>query len=180
MSLAWQGSRAEHPPFENASPSRLCGPNMGARLKETVSEEPRRADESAHQPREATGERAVMNQEISRTMVGLYKEQFGRGPVKSRSDWAGEDTLICTLEDSLTPAERNMVKMGEHQRLRDVRMFFQYATLRDFIEPVERITGRTVRSFISGIDTHEDVSTELFYFYPRGSEGPSRAEKSDV
>jgi uncharacterized protein YbcI len=70
--------------------------------------------------------------------------------------------------------------MGEHQRLRDIRMFFQYATTRDFIEPIERITGRTVRSFISGMDTEEDVGMEAFLLYPRGSEGPSRAEKAPV
>jgi uncharacterized protein YbcI len=128
----------------------------------------------------AIGERSFMNQELSRAMVALYKEKFGRGPTKARSDWAGDDTLVCTLEESLTPAEQNLVKMGEHQRLRDVRMFFQYATVKDFIEPVERITGRTVRSFISGIDTHEDLSTELFVFYARGVEGPSRAEKADL
>jgi uncharacterized protein YbcI len=115
--------------------------------------------------------------DISREMVRVYKEQFGRGPVKARSSWAGADMLVCTLEESLTPAERNLRAMGEHQRLRDMRMFFQYVTVGDFIEPIERITGRTVRSFISGIDTEEDVSIEAFVLYPRGEEGPSRAEK---
>jgi hypothetical protein len=71
-------------------------------------------------------------------------------------------------------------KLGEHQRLRDTRMFFQYATVKGFVEPVERITGRTVRSFISGIDTEEDVSVEVFVLYPPGSDAPSRAEKSSV
>lgn len=42
--------------------------------------------------------------------------------------------------------------MGEHQRLRDTRMFFQYATVREFCEPVERLTGRKNRSIVSGID----------------------------
>src|SRR3954469_24005599 len=65
--------------------------------------------------------------QVSNEMVRLYKTQFGRGPTKVRSDWAGPDALITTLEDSLTPAERNMVVLGEHHRLRDTRMFFQYA-----------------------------------------------------
>jgi hypothetical protein len=58
--------------------------------------------------------------------------------------------------------------MGEHQRLRDTRMFFQYALEQEFRETVERITARTIRAFISGIDTGQDVSAELFYFEPRG------------
>ena len=67
---------------------------------------------------------------ISNEMVRLYKEQFGRGPTKVRTHWAGTDTIVVLLEDTLSPAERNLVKMGEHQRLRDLRMFFQYASVR--------------------------------------------------
>jgi uncharacterized protein YbcI len=111
-------------------------------------------------------------------MVSLYKEQLGRGPVRARTHWAGDDMLVCTLEESLTPAERNLREMGEHQRLRDMRMFFQYSSVKGFVEPIERITGRTVRSFISGIDTEEDVSIEAFVLYPDGQAGPSRAEKA--
>jgi uncharacterized protein YbcI len=56
--------------------------------------------------------------------------------------------------------------MGEHQRLRDTRMFFQYASEREFREIVERITGRTVRGFISGLDAEHDISTEVFHLHP--------------
>jgi uncharacterized protein YbcI len=107
----------------------------------------------------------------------LYKEQFGRGPTKTRSHWAGPDAIVCFMEDTLTPAERNLARMGEHQRLRDMRLFFQYATLREFCEPVQRITGRTVRSFHSSVDTKVDgLSIETFLFYPEGQDGPSRTE----
>ena len=117
---------------------------------------------------------------VSREMVRLYKEQFGRGPRNARAQWAGDDAVVVFLEDTLTPAERNLVKMGEHQRLRDNRMFFQYATTREFCEPVERITGRTVRSFISGIDTEVDgLSIETFVLHPAGYEGPSRADRAE-
>jgi uncharacterized protein YbcI len=57
--------------------------------------------------------------------------------------------------------------MGEHQRLRDVRLFFQYARESDFREVVERITGRRVRAFVSGMDAAQDVSCEVFYLEPR-------------
>ncbi len=119
--------------------------------------------------------------EISNVMVGLYKEQFGRGPSKTRAYWTGSDILTVILEDTLVAAERNLVKMGEHQRLRDVRMFFQYATVAEFCTPVERITGRKIRSFISGIDTETDgLSIELFILHPEGYDGPSRIELAEV
>ena len=116
--------------------------------------------------------------EISNAMVRLYKEQFGRGPTAARTHWAGPDTLVSILEDTLTPSERSLVKLGEHQRLRDTRMFFQYATVREFCQPVEDITGRVVRSFHSSIDTMADgMSVETFIFYREGQEGPSRIEQ---
>lgn len=104
--------------------------------------------------------------ELSREMVRLYKDLFGRGPTKARSDYAGPDTVICTLENSLTRAEQNMAEMGEHQRLRDVRMMFQHSSEGEFIRAVEKLTGRKVRAFVSGLDTHHDVASEVFYLAP--------------
>jgi uncharacterized protein YbcI len=101
--------------------------------------------------------------EISREMVRLYKEQFGRGPTKARTEFAGHDIVICTLEHSFTPAERRLAEMGEHQRLRDTRMYFQHATEKQFREVIERLVGRRVRAFVSGVDTSTDVSCEVFH-----------------
>ena len=139
--------------------------------------DPVSTDERQHSEPSPEEARTSILMELSNTMVRLYKEQFGRGPTKARSHWVGPDAVLCLLEDTLTPAERNLVKMGQHQRLRDMRLFFQYATIREFCEPVERITGRTVRSFQSSVDTKVDgLAVETFIFYPKGEEGPSRIE----
>jgi uncharacterized protein YbcI len=122
--------------------------------------------------------RATALAAISDEMVRLYKEQFGRGPNRVRTYWCGDDVLTTLLEETLTPAERSLVALGDHQRLRDTRIFFQYATVPDFCEPVERLTGRTVRAFISGIDTEVDgLSVETFVLHPEGSAAPSRMDK---
>jgi uncharacterized protein YbcI len=115
--------------------------------------------------------------EISNEVVRLYKDQFGRGPTRARTYWAGADTLICTLEDTLTPAERNLVKAGQHERLRETRLFFQYATAAEFFGPVERLTGRKIKAFISGVDTEaEGFAAEVFVLHPEGSSEPSRLD----
>jgi uncharacterized protein YbcI len=117
---------------------------------------------------------------ISDEMVRLYKDQFGRGPTRVRTYWCGDDVLTSVLEETLTPAERNLVVLGEHQRLRDTRMFFQYATVREFCEPVERLTGRSVKAFISGIDTAVDgIALETFILHPEGSDAPSRTRLAE-
>ena len=81
------------------------------------------------------------------------------------------------LENTLTPAERNLVKMGEHERLREMRLFSN-RLIREFCEPVERITGRKVRAFTSAIDTHIDgLSVGTFVLHPvNASDARSRIE----
>src|SRR3954447_3513799 len=118
------------------------------------------------QPGTAEERRGLMMVEISNAMVHLYKELFGRGPTKARASYAGPDLLVATLENSLTRIERTMAEAGEHERLRDLRMHFQYLGEDDFVGIVEQITGRKVRAFVSGMDTKNDVASELFYLEP--------------
>ena len=105
-------------------------------------------------------------QDVSNAMVALHKEQFGRGPTRVQSHFAGPDALLCVMDDALLPAERKMVDMGEQQRVRETRMFFQVATAAEFIETVETITGRTVRAFASASDPDRSVVMENFIFEP--------------
>jgi uncharacterized protein YbcI len=76
------------------------------------------------------------------------------------------EALLVTVENSLTPAERMMIALDEHQRVREIRMFFQHASDDEFIGTVEEITGRKVRAFVSGIDAGQGVSSEVLYFEP--------------
>src|SRR3954465_12937869 len=111
---------------------------------------------------------------LANEMGRLFKEQFGGGPTAARASWSG-DVITVVLENTLTPAERNLATMGEHERLRETRMFFQYATVAEFCEPIERLTGRKVKAFISGIDSEADgLALEMFVLHPAGSDAPSR------
>jgi uncharacterized protein YbcI len=110
--------------------------------------------------------RGLELQELTNAMVRLYKELFGRGPTKARTEYAGSDTLISTIENSLTPSERTMVNLGEHQKVREIRMFFQHSSETEFRQMVEQITGRKVWAFVSGMDTAHDVASEVFYLEP--------------
>lgn len=106
--------------------------------------------------------------EISNAMVRLYKEAFGRGPTKARTQFAGPDTLVVILEASLTVAERNLAMLGEHQRLREARLIFQHALEDQFRAIVEEALGRRTVAFVSGIDTNRDVAIEVFTLEPAG------------
>ena len=114
---------------------------------------------------------ATALQAVSNAMVRLHKEQFGRGPLHARSHYAGPDTLVCTLETALLPAERAMVEMGEHQRVRDTRTFLQVATADRFVSEVEAIVARKVRGFASAVDPATELVWEIFAFEASGENG---------
>jgi uncharacterized protein YbcI len=116
-------------------------------------------------------------QSIANEMVRLFKERFGRGPTRARAEWAGRDAVTIVLEDTMTAAERTLAELGEYERLRELRMFLQYASVRAFCDPIERITGRKVRGFISGFDPEAGgLAVETFVLYPEGYDGPSRVD----
>ena len=115
---------------------------------------------------EERGSTALL-QAISNAMVGLHKEQFGRGPTHARSNFAGADTLVCTLRDVLLPAEISMVKMGARERVRESRIHFQAATADAFVTAVEELVHRKVVAFASGLDPDANVVFETFSFEPQ-------------
>lgn len=134
------------------------------------------ASQPASAQAEAPNEHGLLNA-ISNEMVRIYKEQFGRGPTKTRTHWAGPDIVLVTLEQTFTPAERRLRELGEHERLRDLRMLFQYAETGAFCESIERLTGRKVRSFVSGIDTETDLAPSCSCCTPKAMKdhrGPIR------
>ena len=103
---------------------------------------------------------------VSNALVALHKEQFGRGPTRARTNYAGQDVLICVMEDALLPAERAMVEMGEAHRVQESRLFFQSATADRFIATLEGIIHRQVRSFASATDPLNGIVTEIYILEP--------------
>jgi uncharacterized protein YbcI len=107
---------------------------------------------------------------VSNEMVALYKKAFGRGPTKARAQFAGPDTLVVLLQHTLTIAERNLVAMGQAERLRELRLFTHYALEDELRAIVERALGRRTVAFMSAIDIRRDLSAELLTLEPEGDE----------
>jgi uncharacterized protein YbcI len=104
---------------------------------------------------------------VSNALVALHKEQFGRGPTSARAHFAGPNALTCVLDDVLLPAERKLVEMGEHQRVREARVAYQAATTDAFIAVVEQIVQRKVRAFASSTDVVNNVVFENYLLEAR-------------
>jgi uncharacterized protein YbcI len=104
--------------------------------------------------------------EIANVMVQLYKDAFGRGPTKARAQFSGSDTLVVLLEDMMTVAERNLVALGEHARVRELRLFVQLSIEDRKRSEVERILRRRPLACVSGADPRGDLAAEVFLLEP--------------
>ena len=111
---------------------------------------------------------------ISNAVVGLLHNYTGRGPTHARTT-IGSDTIVVTLRDSLTKAERTLAHRGQATEVLAMRRAFQ-STMRDeLIAAVERLTGRSVEAFLSDNLHDPDVAVEIFLMHPSDGEAAGPA-----
>jgi uncharacterized protein YbcI len=101
------------------------------------------------------------NAAIARDVVRLYREYLGRGPTRSQA-FQHDDFVVVVLEDTMTPAQRNVSARGGGEALSAVRAAFQDAMRPDLESLVERLTGRQVRAFLATQQLDPDILCVLF------------------
>jgi len=100
---------------------------------------------------------------ISRDIVRIHAELYGRGPTKAKT-YLDEDFALCILQEIFTPGERTLVERDHADQVMAMRHAFQLAVEKQFVEAVESATGRTVKAFFSQIHIGSDSAAELFLF----------------
>jgi uncharacterized protein YbcI len=101
------------------------------------------------------------NAAISRAVVQVHTQYVGRGPTKARTILHG-DIVVTVMEDTLTKAERSLAADGKLDAVLTMRREFQRAMRNDLVSEVERLTGRSVRAFLSDNHVDPDLAVELF------------------
>ena len=100
--------------------------------------------------------------EISNSIVGLYRESFGRGPTGAKT-YAMDELVVCVLRDGLTPVERTLRDEGQGEFVREMRVRFQDAVEDQMRGMVEELTGRSVVAFLSQATVDPEVTIEVFF-----------------
>jgi uncharacterized protein YbcI len=113
-------------------------------------------------PPESPAHGALVAQ-LSREIVQLHARLYGRGPTKARS-YLQTDYAVCILEEIFTTAERTLIGAGQAEHVSETRKKFQEAVQGEFIEVVERITGRSVRVLLSQVNVEANLALEFFLF----------------
>ena len=98
---------------------------------------------------------------LSNRIVGIYKELYGKGPVKVRT-WYLEDLILCVVRGGLTRSEMTFVEIGRGDRVVLQRGTFHDAASPVFTQAVEDVTGRSVETTLHSTDEEHDVSTLVF------------------
>jgi uncharacterized protein YbcI len=107
---------------------------------------------------------------ITDAMVVLHKRYHDRTPVTAKTQMLGDDLLACVLGGIYTDVEKTMIELERAPTVKGTRSAFQNAMQHKFIAEVERLSGRTVSTFISDSHVGPDMEIELFMLTPTPGE----------
>ena len=103
---------------------------------------------------------------IATAVVGVTLRYTGRGPTRARAVIAG-DTIVVTLRDTLTKAERTLTSNGRAGDARAMRRALNDTMRADLIAEIEALTGRTVEALLGDSLADPDVAVAVFLLHPQ-------------
>jgi uncharacterized protein YbcI len=98
---------------------------------------------------------------ISRRIVQLHKEFYGRGPTKAKT-YVNDDVVTVLMRGGFSRVEETLMQEGRGDSVIAQRMDFQEVMIDRFKEVVEEETGREVIAMVSGSHQHPDLLIEVF------------------
>ena len=116
------------------------------------------SDGADQAPQRSQGEIAA---DVSNAIVRLFTDFYGRGPVKAKT-YLVDEYVFTVLEETLTVAERTLVRAGQEELVRTFRLTFQTEMYETFVGAVERALGRRVLTHHSQIAFNPEVCIEFF------------------
>ena len=103
--------------------------------------------------------------EVSNAIVGIFHECYGRGPTKAKT-YMFDNYVVTVLEDILTTVESTLVKNGEEDLVRKVRLTFQENVADRFTTAVGEIMRREVVTYHSQVTFDPPMGFEFFVLRP--------------
>jgi uncharacterized protein YbcI len=98
---------------------------------------------------------------VANEIVRLKAQYYGKGPTEAKA-YMNDETLVVVLKGGLTTVERTLLDAGDHDLVRSVRLRFQQVMEANFIDSVQRTTGKRVLTYMSQIVFDPDYCFEFF------------------
>lgn len=124
---------------------------------------------------EAPGSRGELFTSLTRELIRLHKDFYGRGATKARAIFPHRNLLLVEMEDLFLTMESTMVAKGHPEIVQEARHTFRSAMRDEFVSVVEGLTGRQVENYESVIFTDPGRLLEIFYLVPISPDGPPPA-----
>ena len=103
---------------------------------------------------------------IASAMAELHRRYYHREPATAKAAMMGEDLLACVLGGVYTDVEKTLIELQRAPLVSEARSAFQDAMSHRLVAAVERLTGRTVETFLSTHHVGPDLEVELFVLDP--------------
>jgi uncharacterized protein YbcI len=103
---------------------------------------------------------------VTDALVALHERYHHRKPLSAKTQFMGDDLLVCVLGGVYTDVEKTMIELQKSTIVQETRSAFQTAMQKRFIDEVERVTGRHVLAFISNHYVGPDMEVEIFMLEP--------------
>lgn len=98
---------------------------------------------------------------ISRRIVQLHKEFYGKGPTKAKTYYY-DDIVVVLMRGGFTRVEETLHQSGRGESVKQQRSDFEQAMHEPFRQVIEAETGRKVVAFMSSSHQHPDLLGEIF------------------
>jgi uncharacterized protein YbcI len=98
---------------------------------------------------------------LTRRMVQLHKEFYGRGPTKAKA-YLQDDSIVVLMRGGFTPVEETLLQAGRGESVARQRRDFQEVMRHRFTAMVEEVTGQTVVAFMNSSHQDPDLLCNVF------------------
>jgi uncharacterized protein YbcI len=103
---------------------------------------------------------------VTTAMIAFHERYHHRVPATAKTQLLEDDLLAVVMGGVYTDVEKTMIELEKNSVVRDTRSSFQEAMQKQFIDTVERLSGRDVLTFISSSHVGPDCEVELFVLAP--------------
>jgi Na+-translocating membrane potential-generating system (MpsC) len=135
-----------------------------------------RADPPTEDEREAgmSAARAPLTGEdllfaVTEAMLVFHQRHFHRTPLRAKTQMLSDDLLANVIGAGFGDVEKAMVELGRAPIHGGTRTAFQDAMQPEFIDTVQRLSGRRVMSLIANTCASPDLEVVLFLLAPEPS-----------
>ena len=103
--------------------------------------------------------------QLTREIVKLHKDFFGRGPIRAKT-YLHEDSVLVLMYNGHTTSEQTQLEGGGRRTVAQTRVDMSESIRARFIEAVQRQTGREVVGFMSSSQQAPDLLSHVYVLKP--------------